>query len=384
MLKKLLLLSLLVSASSAFSQTVYKSLASAQFEEERQLKIQLPRNYDSNTKKSYPVLITLDGDYLFEPIAGNVDYYSYWDEIPEVIVVGINQSQSREKDSYYDDKRYLPFNTGAAFYEFVGMEVLPFINNNYRTTGFAAIAGHDLTANFANYFLFKSNPIFQAYINLSPDLAPQMINRLQGSFRRLEEKKWFYLATATEDIPDLKNGTLALHEELSAIENENFHYAFDNFEDANHYTLANRAIPVALESIFKPYRPITTKEYEENIVTIDSPYQYLKDKYETIRNSFGMDIPVRINDFLAIGKALEVHENWDELEELGKMASEQRPAYILGTYYLARSYEENGDPEKAIQTYKSSWDKQEVAFLTVDYMLKRAENLEKSSAPIPQ
>lgn len=385
MLRKLLLLIALIFSPLVFAQTIYKSFPSHQYKEERQLKIQLPRNYDSNTHKNYPVVLVLDGDYLFEPVAGITDYYSYWDEIPEVIVVGINQAGSRESDSYYDENRHLPFNTGATFFEFIGQEVLPYIHKTYRTTNFATIIGQDLTANFANYFLFKPKPIFQAYVNLSPDLAPQMANRLRASFNRLQTKTWYYLATGSEDIPDIRRAARALNEELSAIENPHFDYAFDEFVDSNHYTIIGQALPKAMEKVFQIYRPITNKEYEENILSLESPFGYLTDKYQTIKNSYGLDMTVRVNDFLAIGKALEVTENWEELKQLGDLASEQRPATILGAYYQGRAFEALGESEKAIKTYKSSWDKEEIAFMTVDYLLQRAENIERGGlTPLAQ
>ena len=44
-------------------------------------------------KKHIPLILVLDGDYLFEPFSGCVDYLSYWDEIPEAIVVGIRHGK---------------------------------------------------------------------------------------------------------------------------------------------------------------------------------------------------------------------------------------------------------------------------------------------------
>ena len=64
----------------------------------RDLKIQLPRNYDENLSKVYPLIIVLDGDYMFEAVSGSVDYLSYWGNIPESIIVGVNQTNNR-----YDD-----------------------------------------------------------------------------------------------------------------------------------------------------------------------------------------------------------------------------------------------------------------------------------------
>ncbi len=374
MSKNLLLWAILLLSSIATSQTLYETISSSSLGTEREIKIQLPRNYEENKKKNYPVIIALDGDYLFEPLAGAVDYYSYWDDIPEAIVVGVNQVQTREQDTYIDNQRYLPDDTGAAFFDFLGTELLPYLRKNYRTAPFAVIAGHDLSANFSNYFLLKTDPVFQAYINLSPDLSPEMAHRVTSSLARAKSPKWFYLATASNDIKSLRESILSLDERLKGVDNDNFHYRFDNFEDASHYSLVGKAIPNALESIFATYAPITMKQYEEEIVNSDiSPYQYLLKKYEHIQTAFGVNIPIRVNDFLAVGKALEFNQNWEDLEKLGILAKENYPDSMLGTYYLARTYESNGEYQKAVRTYQSAYEQEPVAFINVDFMLRKAE-----------
>ena len=37
--------------------------------------------------KKYPLMIVMDGDYLFDITSGSVNYLSYWGDIPENIVV---------------------------------------------------------------------------------------------------------------------------------------------------------------------------------------------------------------------------------------------------------------------------------------------------------
>ena len=110
----LLLLLLLVTIGSS-GQVIYEEFNSTMLGESRQLKIQLPRNYDENTEKVYPIVIVLDGDYLFEPVAGNVDYFSFWEDMPESIVVGIIQGESRYEDCAYDESNFLPADKGADF-----------------------------------------------------------------------------------------------------------------------------------------------------------------------------------------------------------------------------------------------------------------------------
>ncbi|GHA35746.1 histidine kinase [Salinimicrobium marinum] len=378
MIKKLLLMVIFLISGFIYSQTQYKRINSSKLKQEREIKIQLPRNYDENTEKIYPVIIVLDGDYLFEPMAGNVDYYSYWDEIPEAIVVGVNQAQTRVMDSFYDNQTFLPSDTGANFFEFLGMELLPYIDSNYRTSRFSVLAGHDLTANFINYYLFKDEPLFKAYINLSPELAPEMENWLVESLNTAQSKKWFYLATATNDEPSLKEGSELLDQQLKMIDNANLHYKFEVFQNATHYSLVAQALPKALESIFSPYRPINQKDYDTEIVNSGiSPYDYLIDKYETIENNYGLELPVRLNDFLAIGKALEFNQRWYDLEKLGELAIDHLPDTMLGTYYLARSYEESGRSKKAMRTYQNAYGQQEIAFITTDFMLKKAEKIKE-------
>lgn len=378
MIKKLLLLLLIFPSANTSAQVIYESIKSSRLGETRELKIQLPRNYDSNSEKHYPLIIVLDGDYLFEPMAGNVDLYSYWHEIPEAIVVGINQLNSRRDDSLFDEQSFLPYESGANFFEFLGMELLPHLDGKYRTADFVAIAGHDITANFINYYLFKEKPLFQAYINLSPELAPEMGNRLTDAFKASLSHTWFYLATSSGDVESLRKQTTALDQQLQAIDNQYFHYHYDNFDGASHFGLVGEAIPRALQRIFKSFRPISLVEYETELLTsATSPYEYLEEKYDQIENFYGIRLPVRVNDFLAVGKALEKRQMWDDLEKLGDLARKEHPNSTLGFYYQARAYEEFGRPRKAMKTYQSAYGREETAYMTIDFMLEKAEQIKK-------
>ena len=124
------------------SQAIYERFNSVKLGEERQIKILLPRGYDSKDAKKYPVIYVLDGDYMFEAVAGNADYYAYWEDIPDAIVVGVNQVDSRFDDSMYSEQNSLPIEKGASFFEFLGMELVPHINKTYKTEPFKVVVGH--------------------------------------------------------------------------------------------------------------------------------------------------------------------------------------------------------------------------------------------------
>ncbi|HSP11665.1 MAG TPA: alpha/beta hydrolase-fold protein [Salegentibacter sp.] len=378
MMKKLLLMAVFLAPIFTFSQTLYETISSEKLGEERQLKIQLPRNYDANAEKHYPVMIVMDGDYLFEPIAGNVDYYSYWEDAPEMIVVGINQDGSREMDAAYDEQNFLPTGDGAAFFEFLGMELMQHLDTKYRTTDFRVIVGHDFTSNFINYYLLKTDPLFDGYINLSPDLAPQMTERIVNSLAGSETKKWYYLATGSDDIPQLKEKIMSFDNQLQDIDNQMLEYHFDNFENTTHYTLVGKAIPSALSKMFKVYSPISVKEYNEILLqTSVSPVAFLSEKYESINELFHVEKQIRLNDFMAVYNAIEKTRRWDDYLELSKMAQDHYPGTMLATYFEARFEEETGNPKKAMRTYQKAYGQEKIAFLDTDFMLAKADAIKK-------
>ena len=362
--------------NTLIAQTIYEEFESYKLGETREIKIQLPRNYEENTEQSYPLFIVFDGDYMFEAVAGNVDYYSYWEDIPEAIVVGINQSDTRNDDCHYSEQNDLPVESGANFFEFISMELLPHINSTYRTENFRVAVGHGETANFINYFMLKPKPLFQAYITISPNLAPSMNDYISQRLQQYESKLFYYLATASNDIKAIKKDAETLNTTITSIDNKNILYNFDTFEGATHYSAPAHAIPKALESIFYVFQPISKKEYKESILTLEiSPVEYLLEKYKVIRDLFGIEKQILINDFKAIAAAIKKKEQWEYFEDLGKLARKEYPDTVLGNYYLARFYEETGQPKKAMRTYRSAYVFEEIAGISKEEMLERADRI---------
>ena len=376
MKRLLFFLTLLLSTQSISSQVIYKDLNSSILGELRQIKIQLPRDYDQNDKK-YPIIFVMDADYLFEIVAGNVDYYSYWEDIPESIVVGVNQLDKRDADCLYSEQNSLPIETGSKFFEFVGIELIPYLEKNYRTEKFKVAIGHGVSGNFINYWMLKPVPLFQAYVSLSPDLAPDMTQFLTERVGTLKEgKTFYYLATSDSDIKRIRVETEALNESISAIDNKSVMRSYDLFEGPTHYSLPAHAIPKALESIFLVFQPISKKEYKEVILELEgSPVDYLTEKYASIKELFGIDKHILVNDFKAIAAAIKKKENWEYYEALGNLARKQYQETLLGNYYLARFYEETGEPKKAMKTYQSGYVLNEIGGITKDHMLEQAEQI---------
>ena len=172
----------------SFSQIVYESIESEALGTTRELKIQLPRNYELNSDQFYPLIVVFDGDYLFEVVAGNVEYISYWRDMPDAIVVGINQAKSRTEDTTLSVEDHFPYRSGAKFYEFIDSELIEFIESKYRCSDFRIAIGHGETANYINYFFFQKSPVFNGFVALSPSFAPFVQENLVRKLR-IEQKK---------------------------------------------------------------------------------------------------------------------------------------------------------------------------------------------------
>ncbi|MFK7782510.1 alpha/beta hydrolase [Psychroserpens sp.] len=359
------------------AQVTYETFDSSKLEESRDIKIQLPRNYDPEEETLYPLVIVLDGDYLFEPVVGNTDYQSYWEDIPNCIVVGINQSETRDDDFFYAEETNFPYAEGAKFFEFLGMELIPYIENSYMVSDFRIAVGHDMSANFINYYLFKDKPLFRAFILLSPELAPEMMNFMGDKAPLIESNTFYYLATAADDVKRLKTDILALDNTLKGIENQFFHYRFDNFEDANHYSLVGLGIPKALNQIFSFYKPITKKEYKEKVLEFEgSPFEYLMKKYEDIELFYGFKKKVVENDLRAIASASKKKNDVESLKELSKLARKEYPDSMIGAYYQGMYYEEDGNLKRALNSYQSGLLLEESDFITKDMLLDKIYELQ--------
>ncbi|SHG71805.1 alpha/beta hydrolase [Winogradskyella jejuensis] len=369
---------LLFTGLLCFSQATYKSISSQILGEDRELKILLPRGYSDDDDKAYPVIYVFDGDYLFEAVAGNVDYYAYWEDIPESIVVGINQVESREDDLAYSEQNSLPIESGAEFFEFVGKELIPFIEDNYKTETFRVAVGHGETANFINYYLIRSNPVFNAYVAISPDLALDMENYLSERLKTVEQKVFYYLAVSNMDVKHIMESAKILDNTLKSVESNNLLYTFKEFDGPTHYAMPAHAIPKALESIFFVFQPISKKEYKESILKLEgSPVEYLEKKYQIIKDLFGIEKQILINDFKAIAAAIKKNQKWEYYEDLSKLAKAHYPDTVLPSYYKGLYLENIGESKKAMKVFQSGYILEEIGGITKDDMLEKAEAIKR-------
>ena len=358
-----------------FAQKDYIEVDSKILDQTRRIKVQLPRNYNPEEKKTYPLIFVFDGDYLFEPVAGVVDYLSYWEEIPEAFVIGINQVKQRIEDGNYDKINYVPVGTGAQFFDFIQFEILPYLKDNYNLGEFSVAVGHDYMANFMNLFLFSDKNPFQGYINLSPDIADGLLPYIKNELENSKSKIWYSVTTGSEDVESLKKKAKSINLSLSPIIEKNLSFSYKSFEETNHYTFVNYAIPYSLSEIFEPYTPIDEVEYQSKLSEAQNPVDYLEKKYNVINSLYDLDKTVRIDDIMQVAKAIEENKTPELYNDLSKLSKKHHPEKLLFDFFKGKYYQEIGKPKKAIKAYENAYAYDEAGGITKEMLLDEADRL---------
>ena len=358
---------------------VNDTIISKYLNEKRAIEIQLPRSYEIEVDKKYPLMIVLDGDYMFNIVSGSIDYLSYWGDIPENLVVGINQKDTRFQDSsVFDNITHTPISSTASFYDFIVNELIPYFSKNYRVSNFKVIVGQERTANFANFFLLKNDPQIRGVISISPKISENMNRYLNENLSKSNSKIVYTLSSSERDFESIFKNVSELTASLDSIENKNLRFESLIFNKENHYILPSVSVPKSIRSTYSMYSDIDKIEYDSIISKLEiSPIDYLKNKYQLIKEFYDLDKTISMNDFMAIEEFIEENEFFNLYDELSELAKQEYPGTILPSYYKGRFIEETGDPKKAMYIYRSAYNMKEVKGLTKEYLLELAERIKE-------
>lgn len=364
---------------SLYVSRLNDTIISKYLNEKRAIEIQLPRSYETEVDKNYPLMIVLDGDYMFNIVSGSVDYLSYWGDIPENLVVGINQKDTRFQDSsVFDNITHTPISSTASFYDFIVNELIPYFSKNYRVSNFKVIVGQERTANFANFFLLKNDPQIRGVISISPKISENMNRYLNENLSKSNSKIVYTLSSSKRDFESIFKNVSELTASLDSIENKNLRFESLIFDKENHYILPSVSVPKSIRSTYSMYSDIDKIEYDSIISKLEtSPIDYLKNKYQLIKEFYDLDKTISMNDFMAIEEFIEENEFFNLYDELSELAKQEYPGTILPSYYKGRFIEETGDPKKAMYIYRSAYNMKEVKGLTKEYLLELAERIKE-------
>lgn len=372
---KLLLPVLALLCFSGNAQVTKEIFESFKLQERRDVSYYLPEDYTKD--KKYPLIVVLDADYLFDLVVANAKFYSEHIRMPQAIIVGIHQSENdlRWEDCDFEQTTGLPTEKGKQFYEFIGTELIPYIETSYSMAPFKMFIGYDITANFGNYFLFKNKSLFNSYLSISPVLATEMESRVPSRLLDLEQEIFYNVVLEKEKSED-RQRILQMNNAIASITKENIHYFFDQYEEPDHISIAAYGISKAFDNVFKLFRPISPKEYKEQILKSDKPvFTYLEDKYERIQDLLGFEKQVELNDIMAIYAGSKKKEDLESLNQLAKLCKKFYPETMMGFYFEGEYLELLGEPKKAKKAFEKAYQMEEIDFLTKDLAIEKLDAL---------
>jgi uncharacterized protein len=148
-------------------------IRSGNLKEEREYWVYLPSSYAADGRyapKRYPVLYVLDGEWNFDWACKVVQYMGDVLEIPEMIVVGIpNTERERDMTPTHNDSE-ASSGGGRAFERFLSEELAPAIEGRYRTEPYRILVGHSIAGALAVDCFLQQKKVFQGFVAIDPSL----------------------------------------------------------------------------------------------------------------------------------------------------------------------------------------------------------------------
>lgn len=342
------LLFLLVFAISGFAQTqsttVIHTVFSKSLGEERIITISFPTGYQKSGKR-YPAIYVLDGEWAFDFASASVLQLSDFEgRIPQMIVVGIPNTD-RSRDLFITLN---PEDGYVKFLDFLENELIPFMDKNYRTNGFRAIYGFSSGAGISMQMLSTRSNLFDAYIESGSGIGPKTHEFLADKIPTQSYKnKYLYVSTEGKGprVPALKRYE-ELFEELNP---KGLKKKFEVFEDLTHAEVLSQGFYEGLKFVFADY-VIPASAIEKGA---DGIMKY----FEEVDKNYNFDVEIPVGTINEAASGLAGAGKADEAIKLVQHGIKIHPEspVLYGT--LAELYESKKDNEKALQYYKTAYEK---------------------------
>ena len=213
--------------------------------EKRVINVWAPPNYKEG-KESLPVLYMPDGGIKedFPHIANTLAKLIENKSIPPFILVGIENTIRRRdltgSSEVKKDGKYCPITDGATnFRAFILKELVPEINNKYRTTSKKGIIGESLAGLFVMETFLLRSETFDFYIAMDPSLWWNNHELVRNSSSHLvdlsdNEIKLWYAGSSAKDI---SRYTKKLEESLQDNASEKLVWKYSEEPKEKHNTI---------------------------------------------------------------------------------------------------------------------------------------------------
>lgn len=264
-------------------------IQSAALGQEREILIYTPVDYDWRVLEYFNVIYVFDSQHreFFDYTSAVISFLTNKSE--SYIIVGITSPYNEALD-YSRNNDLLPVletqnsiqrhgkYSGNAdnFLKYIGTEVIPYINSNYRVLNSNIAVGHSLSASFILYALVNNTDLFRNYIAISPNLAYDdeklCKDLISFNYSKIKNSTYIYVSSADEGIGYWQEWKPAREKLYSFFEDtlktENVKIKIADFQKNNHWNTFPPSLNDALEYYFKDILQKQEKELSEEMYEI--------------------------------------------------------------------------------------------------------------------
>ena len=255
--------------------------------EERSYRVHLPDSYRWATNRRYPVLYLLDGGSQFVQATAAVDHLAGSGEIPELIVVGIDNTVRMRDFTPTDWEAWVGGGGAPNFKRFLATELIPAVERDWRANDYRILSGHSLGGLFALYALADEPALFRGYLALAPSLDwdgnyPQ--HALDKSFAAQKATNAYLYIARADDFGRARADYDALVGVLKHKAPRGLRWNERAFPDETHRSLSLLATIDGLRRLYAGYR------YHPDLMP--KGLAYAEQHYANVSKTVGTTLPV--------------------------------------------------------------------------------------------
>jgi len=312
--------------------------------ESRNIFIYTPDGYEESNL-NYPTLYVLDGTKNYLISTAIVNFLSRIQRIPPMIVVGIpNVDRDRDLSPLFIEGTSNR-GEGDNFLNFLKEELIPYLDNTYRTNNYRILFGHSLGGAFANYTLITKPELFNAYITASPYLMYNDEFILKEAESKLDNllksRNQLYIALGNEPAyhESLNKYTALLKDRAKTLR-----WDYQIFNEDDHNSIPVITLLEGLKYIYADFQ-LKMEIAMQGINAIINHYTLLESKYD-----YKTSIPeITLN---IIGYRLMQNGHIDKAIEVFKYNVKLYPNSANVYDSLAEALENSGKTKEAAKNYR--------------------------------
>lgn len=351
----------------AQNETEHFDIQSQYLQESKRIHVALPEHYQHSTK-TYPLILILDHDLLFDTTTAVAKQLSATSRMPESIVLSISKG-SKHRSYYapnlYNNHRDRPYNYGNH-----QEELLPRVEQKYRLAKFKTIVGFSPSSVFSIYALLTKPDLFQAYIcfasgNIIGDghsKGKRLIEELEELYRRKKTtQNYLYVVSGSKDAenqPYIKTNVKDFNNALLKYNSNRIHTKAEIIEGEGHTDVILPGLISAFDFLFPKEKWVV--DYLDLIENEGSAKENITEFYNNLSNIYGFKIYPNADRMYSmsclknVGRRLLGTKKISEAIELYQYWTTLYPQSHLAYYYLGTSYKENSNLSEATKAYKKA------------------------------